>query len=59
MTLLVRRTPPDRLYVAGKMQPHVVRFYADGWPLVSRTMKDALREASMMGIRITRVETQH
>ena len=60
MTLLIQTNQPDRLYVAGKMQPVEVSYrLSDGWKLMATTLEDAKAEAAEYGVEIDGVEVEH
>ena len=60
MKILIQTKEPDRLYVAGKMQPIESTYrLSDGWKLMATTLEDAKAEAAEYGVDVTGVEVKH
>jgi len=60
MKIIVETKEPDRLYVAGKMQPVESTYrLSDGWKLMATTLEDAKAEAAEYGVEVDGVEVEH
>ena len=60
MKIIVETKDPDRLYVAGKMQPIESTYrLSDGWKLMATTLAEARAEAAEYGVEIDGVEVDH
>lgn len=60
MKIIVKASPPERLYIAGKMQPIQNTYQlSDGWKLLATTLKEAKAEAAEYGVEVTGVEVEH
>lgn len=60
MTILIQTNQPERLYIAGKMQPLEVTYrLSDGWRMLATTLEDAIAEAAEYGVEIDGVEVEH
>ena len=60
MKIIIETKQPERLYVAGKMQPVEVSYrLSDGWKLMATTLAEARAEAAEYGVEIDGVEVEH
>lgn len=60
MKIIIQTNQPDRLYVAGKMQPIESTYrLSDGWRLMATTLAEARAEAADYGVAIDGVEVEH
>jgi len=60
MKIIVETKEPERLYVAGKMQPIESTYrLSDGWKLMATTLAEARAEAAEYGVDVTGVEVEH
>jgi len=60
MKIIIETKEPDRLYVAGKIQPIESTYrLSDGWKLMATTLAEARAEAAEYGVEIDGVEVAH
>ena len=60
MKIIVKASPPQCLYINGKMQPVENQFFlSDGWKLLATTLEDAKAEAAEYGVEVEGVEVEH